>query len=63
MSRRAKNAAVVSRVYQPTPSACESALQILLKRPVKKEAVSSNKSGPDDAMKGSIHDRAETSIP
>jgi hypothetical protein len=45
VSPRPKNAAIVSRAYRPTPGACESALQILLKPPAKKEG------GPTTAPK------------
>jgi hypothetical protein len=51
----------VSRSYNPASDQCVRALELLLKKPVSTEG--GRATAPDDAMKGSKHDRARTIIP
>ncbi len=61
MSRGRRGATpVVSRAYEYTPHACERALTILLKKPVKEGGPAT---APDDAKERSSELRAKTIIP
>jgi hypothetical protein len=58
---RRSAAPIVSRTYMDEPDYCMQAIQLLLKTSVRKE--DAHPGVPNDAMKGSKHDRAETIIP
>jgi len=62
MSGRTGPAPIVSREYRIAPDACKKAIEILLKRSAKKQGGPAI-AAPDDAMKGSKHDRAKSRIP
>lgn len=59
---RGRNTApVVSREYRPAPAYCAQALELLLKKSVRKEGGPAT--APDDAKKESKHVGAKTRIP
>ena len=47
---------VISRDYKNSPNDCVQAIELLLKKSVRKKG--GPETAPDDAMKGSKHDRA-----
>jgi hypothetical protein len=63
VSGRARGAtAFVSREYQPAPESCARAVELLLKRPAKKEGAAPR--APDDTKQGESNEsRGRSNLP